>query len=153
MGAKGTYILMLYVNKETVLQIGKLGSFTFMRGTYAYAGSAFGPGGLAARLKHHRSISTRPHWHIDYLRRAASLGDIWVSAKPERLEHVWAEQLLTFESGQCPVKGFGSSDCACYSHLVYFKRKPSPAIISRVLTGAVKANNRLRLFKNPPNTR
>ena len=132
----GTYVLILFLKKGVRLQIGKLGSFDFKRGTYAYVGSALGPGGLAARLKHHGSISARPHWHIDYLRRSATLKDIWVSSKPARLEHAWTEKLLTLETGQCPVKGFGSSDCRCFSHLIYFKRKPSRATISRALAGA-----------------
>ena len=140
MNAKGTYILLLFLRKGVRLQIGKLGSFDFKRGYYAYAGSAFGPGGLAARLKHHRSISARPHWHIDYLRRAATLMDIWISSTPARCEHAWAEKLATLDIGLCPVKGFGSSDCGCYSHLVYFERKPSPTIISRTLDGAFQVN-------------
>ena len=75
------------------------GNFDVKRGYYAYVGSAFGPGGLAARLKQHRSISANPHWHIDYLRRAAALVDSWISAEPDRTEHAWAEKLATLEAG------------------------------------------------------
>jgi len=138
LNAKGTYVLLLYLKKSVRLQIGKLGSFDFKRGTYAYVGSAFGPGGLDARLKHHYTLSANPHWHIDYLRRAATLKDIWVSATPQKSEHAWTKGLLSLDAGQCPVKGFGSSDCHCFSHLVYFVRKPSSVTISRVLTGAVR---------------
>ena len=138
MSAKGTYVLILFLKKGVRLQIGRLGSFGFKRGTYAYVGSAFGPGGLDARLKHHCMSSANPHWHIDYLRRAATLKDIWVSAIPQRSEHAWTEGLLSLDAGHCPVKGFGSSDCLCFSHLVYFKRKPSSMMISRVLAGAVR---------------
>ena len=137
MSTKGTYVLVLFLKKGVGLQIGKLGSFNFKRGYYAYVGSAFGPGGLAARLKHHQTPSARPHWHIDYLKTAAALVDIWFSTKPDRSEHAWAEKLLSLEAGQCPVKGFGSSDCRCLSHLVYFKRKPKPDTLSRVLNSAV----------------
>ena len=136
--AKGTYVLVLFLRKGVRLKVGKLGSFDFKRGYYAYVGSAFGPGGLASRLKHHRSISARPHWHIDYLRRTATLMDIWVSSKPDRCEHAWAEKLAALEAGRCPVKGFGSSDCGCYSHLVYFERKPSHQMISRAMSGAAR---------------
>jgi Uri superfamily endonuclease len=138
LSAKGTYVLILDLKKGLRLRIGKLGRFDFKRGTYAYVGSAFGPGGLNARLKHHRVPSASPHWHIDYLRRAATLRDIWVSATPQRSEHTWTKRLLSLNASQCPVKGFGSSDCRCFSHLVYFKRKPSSVRISRVLAGAVR---------------
>jgi len=136
LSAKGTYALILFLKKGVRLQIGKLGSFDFKRGTYAYVGSAFGPGGLDARLKHHCMLSAKPHWHIDYLRRAATLKDIWVSATPQRSEHAWTKRLLSLDTSQCPVKGFGSSDCRCYSHLVYFDRKPSSVTISSTLAGA-----------------
>ena len=137
MSTKGTYIIVLFIKKGVKLQIGKLGSFDFKRGYYAYVGSAFGPGGLAARLKHHQTLSARPHWHIDYLKTAAALVDIWYSTQPDRSEHTWAEKLLNLEAGQCPVKGFGSSDCHCLSHLVYFERKPTNEMLARVLSGTV----------------
>ncbi len=39
--------------KAIRIQIGKLGQFKFKKGYYAYVGSAFGPGGLNSRIKHH----------------------------------------------------------------------------------------------------
>jgi Uri superfamily endonuclease len=138
--SKGTYVLILFLRKAVRLQIGKLGCFDFKRGYYAYVGSAFGPGGLPARLKHHSSTSARPHWHIDYLRRAAILKDIWISAEADRCEHAWAEKLSALEAGQCPIKGFGSSDCRCFSHLIYFKGKPPSEVISKALAGAYQVS-------------
>ncbi len=49
------------------LEIGRLGSFNIIPGFYAYVGSAFGPGGLRARIRHHLESVAQPHWHIDYL--------------------------------------------------------------------------------------
>ena len=142
MRSKGTYVLILFLRKGIRLQVGQLGCFRFKRGYYAYVGSAFGPGGLAGRLKHHSAASDRPHWHIDYLRRAAALNDIWVSAKAERCEHAWAEKLSALGAGLCPVKGFGSSDCRCFSHLIYFERKPPFEMISKALNNAVRKANK-----------
>ncbi|MCD4722450.1 MAG: DUF123 domain-containing protein [Desulfobacula sp.] len=50
---KGTYIIVMYLDKSKRIQIGKLGQFKFKKGHYAYVGSAFGPGGLKSRIKHH----------------------------------------------------------------------------------------------------
>jgi len=45
---KGTYILILYLNEPAQFTIGKLGTFDFSAGWYAYVGSAFGPGDCVA---------------------------------------------------------------------------------------------------------
>ena len=135
---KGTYVLVLYLRKGARLEIGRLGRFDFKRGYYAYVGSAFGPGGLSARLKHHRTHAKKPHWHIDYLRRAATVKAIWVLAGPERKEHDWAARLNTMEKAQIPVNGFGASDCKCPAHLFYFSKKPSATSIRKTLPGTVR---------------
>lgn len=138
MNDKGTYVLCLYLRKGTRLKIGRLGCFDFKRGYYAYVGSAFGPGGLAARLNHHRTVAKRPHWHIDYLRREAHLKEIWMHTGPERKEHDWAAKLHAMEAAQTPVKGFGASDCKCSTHLFYFSKKPSTTSIRKTLPGTVR---------------
>ncbi|MEJ2590508.1 MAG: DUF123 domain-containing protein [Candidatus Thiodiazotropha sp.] len=94
------------------------------RGWYLYVGSAFGPGGVAARCNHHRRISERPRWHIDYLRAAASLRGIWFTHDTERREHHWAAILSRDMGLECPVAGFGASDCGCESHLFYCGIRP-----------------------------
>lgn len=114
---KGTYIIVLYVDKSKRIQIGKLGQFKFKKGYYAYVGSAFGPGGLNSRIKHHIEPKKRYHWHIDYLNPAVK--EVWVSDPGERLEHEWAGSLGEIASDKIP--GFGCSDCSCESHLFYFK--------------------------------
>jgi len=48
-----------------------------------FVGSAFGPGGLRSRIKHHTQPVRSAHWHIDYLRQAANVIDIWHSADDE----------------------------------------------------------------------
>lgn len=121
---KGTYILVLRLEKATSLSIGKLGHFDFRQGYYLYVGSAFGPGGLTARLKHHLSVSPRPRWHLDYLRPATTVTDIRISDENERTEHIWAERLCSINSMTIPIPGFGSSDCTCPSHLFHSIKKP-----------------------------
>ncbi|NIR50425.1 GIY-YIG nuclease family protein [candidate division KSB1 bacterium] len=97
----------------------------FKIGYYAYVGSAFGAGGLAARINHHLSISNRPRWHIDYLRQKASIEQIWLTESSQKLEHDWARLLSQMDHARITVEGFGASDCRCASHLFYFRYRPS----------------------------
>lgn len=115
--SKGTYILILMMARPRTINVGNLGPQQFTAGYFAYVGSAFGPGGLQARLKRHMRRSRSAHWHIDYLRRAAKLVQIWYSDYPNKLEHPWARQILASRTTFVPVPGFGSSDCRCPSHL------------------------------------
>lgn len=119
---KGSYIIALYLKTSKNIQIGKLGTFHFQKGYHAYVGSALGPGGLSARLNHHLKITNKPHWHIDYLRKETIIKEIWVSEQEDRLEHIWAEKLKGQKNASIPVPGFGSSDCRCATHLVYFQK-------------------------------
>jgi len=64
----GTYALILHLSKKLErIEIGKLGRFAFDAGFYVYVGSAFGPGGLKARLQRHLRTDKPLHWHIDLL--------------------------------------------------------------------------------------
>ncbi|MCU7915789.1 MAG: GIY-YIG nuclease family protein [Candidatus Thiodiazotropha sp. (ex Gloverina cf. vestifex)] len=115
----GTYILLLRCKQRQRIRIGKLGEFPFLPGWYLYVGSAFGPGGVAARCNHHCRISVRPHWHIDYLRSALALREIWFTHDPVHREHHWARCLASGMGLSSPVHRFGASDCDCGSHLFF----------------------------------
>jgi len=69
----GTYILILKSAVTRRVRVGRLGNLQLCPGYYVYIGSAFGPGGLRARIDHHQRLAKRPHWHIDYLRRHTRL--------------------------------------------------------------------------------
>lgn len=64
---KGTYVLIAFVPQMKHVEVGQLGDFDVVPGFYAFVGSAFEAGGLAARIGHHLESATAPHWHIDYL--------------------------------------------------------------------------------------
>ena len=121
----GTYALVL-ANKETgPVRIGRLGTLTMKPGVYIYVGSAFGPGALAARIRHHTQIAVRPHWHIDYLRAACALLGVWYTPEAGHQEHVWANAVARLPGAVVPMAGFGSSDCQCAAHMFWFQRPPS----------------------------
>jgi Uri superfamily endonuclease len=93
---------------------------SFEPGLYLYLGSAFGPGGLRARLARHAARQKVKRWHIDYVRPRMSLANAWFSTSTLRLEHTWAAATLALANGATPQPRFGASDCRCKSHLVFF---------------------------------
>ena len=121
----GTYALIMAATETRCLRIGRLGSLALRPGWYVYVGSAFGPGGIGARLAHHRKLATRPHWHVDHLRPDAALRRVWYTHDPSRREHQWASVLIQLPGSEVPLPGFGASDCRCPSHLVRLSRMPS----------------------------
>jgi Uri superfamily endonuclease len=137
--SSGTYLLILHL--ATPLQqlpIGRLGLADFAPGYYLYVGSAFGAGGLAARLAHHRQAHKQAmHWHIDYLRAHTYLQEIWSVACPHRLEHAWGRALLGMDAIRTPVPGFGASDSPLSTHLFYLPVAPPPQFLSRTLMAAL----------------
>ena len=124
MSETGNYILLLHLSRDEQLTIGKLGTFNFPAGWYAYVGSAFGSGGLVGRLKYHLKPVERPHWHIDYLRQSAQLQEIWLSPSAERREQEWVDLMLAIPGAAVIAEGFGASDSDRESHLIYFDVRP-----------------------------
>ena len=124
---KGTYVLIASVPQMKRIEVGQLGKFDIVPGYYAYVGSAFGSGGLRARLSHHLESIAAPHWHIDYLLRVAQPVEIWYTTASQKLEHHWAEVLEKAPQFRIPIPRFGSSDYhrSRSSHLFYSKRRPS----------------------------
>jgi Uri superfamily endonuclease len=114
----GSYVLLLKATHPTKVQVGKLGKLSIKPGFYVYSGSAFGPGGLGARVGRHLRLNKKLRWHIDYLR--SRVDDVIAYYQPDsRSECLFACELMN-AGGEIPMKGFGSSDCKCESHLVYF---------------------------------
>ncbi len=67
---KGVYVLILRLDNDRDILVGKLGELHFKKGFYAYIGSAMGRGGFKRVTRHFNVAqgknSTRK-WHIDYL--------------------------------------------------------------------------------------
>ncbi len=136
---KGSYLLVLLLTQSVPgLQIGRLGRFNFPAGCYLYVGSAFGPGGLRARLAYHlRHDKQHPHWHFDYLRPYGQLREAWTVAAPQRLECAWCHALVSSPELSVPARGFGARDTGCRSHLFYSPRQPRMAMLSGLLLNQV----------------
>jgi Uri superfamily endonuclease len=117
-GSPGTYILLLELAEGREIAFGRHRQAIHLAdGGYCYVGSALGPGGLAARLKRHASVTKRIHWHIDYLLAHANLSGAIVAADVQRLECEWARWVAR-RADTC-VEGIGASDCSCRGHLFF----------------------------------
>ena len=121
----GIYVLLLHLPEEKTITIGKLGTFDFPSGWYAYIGSAMGPGGLVARIKHHLQVQEKPHWHIDYLRQEADLQEIWLSPDTVKREEEWVDLMIDVPGTAAFADGFGASDSRQETHLFFFDIRPS----------------------------
>jgi Uri superfamily endonuclease len=113
---RGGYILFLELEKAKTLKIGRLGEHRFPAGLYAYAGS--GLGSVEARIGRHLSEKKTRKWHIDYLTAEARTLDYIAFESKRKIECDLAKSMEGL-GGKHLVKGFGSSDCGCESHLIY----------------------------------
>ena len=94
--------------------MGALGKIEFRKGTYAYVGSA--QNGIEKRVARHLRREKRKFWHIDYLlaQETVRIEKVLCKRAPRQEECRTAQALSELGS---PVRGFGSSDCSCSSHL------------------------------------
>jgi len=129
----GTYALWLRITTANTVTIGRRYQLPLAPGWMVYVGSALGPGGVRARLAHHRRLAERPHWHIDHLRQYAGLEAVWFSHGPTRRECLWAAVLAEELHGSLPPFRFGASDCRCPAHLYGFRDRPVLAAFTAAL--------------------
>jgi len=118
---KGTYVLLIVLEREANVAVGRLGFFVFPAGYYLYVGSA--RSGIQPRVRRHLRDEKRLRWHIDYLLEHARVVEVWYAEDLQ--ECLWAKAAREMPEAKVLVPGFGSSDCRCPSHLVYFPVLPS----------------------------
>lgn len=134
----GTYALILENRKSATVVIGRWGELVIEPGYYIYIGSAFGPGGVRARVARHCRRDKSKRWHIDYLREFAEPVVVWFTHEPQHLEHCWA-QAMADVPGADPVSGFGCSDCRCNSHLFFTAAVPELDGFNRPVSDNIEA--------------
>lgn len=131
---RGIYCLVLEVGRATTIRVGSLGLLQFHAGTYIYVGSALGKQAtsIEGRVRRHLGARHRPWWHIDYLMnstKVAPLGVIYAETRRQR-ECQLNRRLLQNLSASQPHRHFGSSDCACESHLLFAGKHRLNSILS-----------------------
>jgi Uri superfamily endonuclease len=115
---KGSYLLVMELQNDTSVIVGKLGPIHFQKGCYVYVGSALN--GLEQRIQRHLRTQKKVHWHIDYLLPFTEVVNVFYKESGRREECRIAQ---AFEKNLSNITGFGCSDCSCKSHLFY--RSPS----------------------------
>ena len=118
---KGIYCLIIFLDKDKSINIGKRIIF-FPKGFYCYVGSALNS--LKKRIERHYKKNKKMHWHIDYFLKEAAIIDI----KTTNNKNECRLSRKISKLADSAIKGFGSSDCKCLTHLYYFKKNPSKAI-------------------------
>lgn len=131
---KGIYVLLIFINKDIKIKIGKLGKINFNKGHYFYVGSA--QNNLEKRIKRHELKRKKKHWHIDYLLsyKNVKIKDIFYKIAGKKWECKTAFLLSKFCD---PVLCFGSSDCKCKGHLL----KVNKVSIQKKLKTFIKYHN------------
>lgn len=112
----GAYVLIIETIKTVSLKVaGKTANLP--AATYLYFGSAWGPGGLRARVGRHLKVGKSLRWHVD---RLSAMGRIsGVVTVPDGEECALFRRFSTAPGCTVPVTGFGSSDCGrCPAHLL-----------------------------------
>ena len=130
---KGGYILLLDLDKESTIHIGRLGDITFDSGYYAYVGSAMR--GLKQRISRHLRQEKKFHWHVDYLLEKASVSNVIVCPSGNSVECIIANEI---GKEYKVINGFGSSDCKCPGHLFYSTLNFGSMIVKKLESTGMK---------------
>jgi Uri superfamily endonuclease len=111
---KGIYVLIIAIDRNISVDTGALGNLSFEKRLYAYVGSA--QNNLEERIKRHLRAEKAKFWHIDYLLANSPVKVLKVfykrAGKPKECKVARELAKKGF-----PIRGFGSSDCTCESHL------------------------------------
>jgi len=113
----GAYQLLIRFGPGRELRVGALGIIAFPPGFYVYTGRA--SRGLLARLKRHLRREKTLRWHVDYLLAEAEVSLVRLFPGGAERECDINADTAGADGYPFPIRGFGSSDCSCPSHLVW----------------------------------
>jgi Uri superfamily endonuclease len=113
------YSLIVKLDKNQKIKIGKLGRINFKKGFYIYTGSALN--GLRKRIERYRKKQKKLLWHMDYLlaNKNAKIVEVFIIKTNKKLE-CRLNKVISTLSNAISIMGFGCSDCGCDTHLYYF---------------------------------
>jgi len=113
----GVYQLLVYLDRNSQIEIGKLGTINFHKGFYIYTGSA--KKNMFHRLRRHFSQDKKLRWHIDYLLQSGEIVAFYMEKYRTDLECKLNRDSIKRYINSVLIPKFGSSDCKCKSHLIY----------------------------------
>jgi Uri superfamily endonuclease len=118
----GSYIVIGRLDNDVILNSGPFSERQVTQGYYLYSGSAYGPGGLCARITRHLNPDSKKFWHFDHLKANLFFEEILYSVYALNHECELIKAIQEMEKVSFPLPGFGSSDCrkGCPAHLAMF---------------------------------
>ncbi|MBU0898811.1 MAG: GIY-YIG nuclease family protein [Nanoarchaeota archaeon] len=120
--SKGIYCLVLALRKDVKIPVGiRKKEYEFPKGFYCYVGS--GMKSLESRIHRHQSKNKKKFWNIDYFLDYADIVAVKTIQTNKKIE-CKVSNIVKSVSEDRHIKGFGSSDCKCPTHLHYFKDSP-----------------------------
>lgn len=115
--AGGAYALLIRLPRPLPVSFGAARDVRLAPGRYLYCGSAYGPGGLAARVGRHLRKCKPMHWHVDQLTARGHVDDVLTVVGGRECDLV--DRFALLPGTRVPLPGFGSADCrSCASHLL-----------------------------------
>ncbi len=145
---KGTYILVISVERGTCFKPGSLPRVRLPPGCYVYVGSAMGPGGFEKRVFRHLRKRKKARWHIDYLTRLRTVEVKSIIYAPLRHGESRLAHMLPSLGFVKVVKGFGATDSPSdFSHLLS-SNEGARKTVERIACGLRRSGIRFRIF-NP----
>lgn len=118
---KGVYCLVIRLDRDSRIKVGKLGIIGFKKGYYCYVGSALN--NLDKRIERHERKKKKFKWHIDHFLKYGKIIDTITIETIKNIECQLSKKISKLSDNQ--INGFGCSDCRCNSHLYYFNKKPN----------------------------
>lgn len=70
---RGAYALVIDLARPLALEISRYAGSVLPAGRYVYCGSAYGPGGIRARVSRHCRTDKKLRWHVDHLTRTGTV--------------------------------------------------------------------------------
>jgi Uri superfamily endonuclease len=112
----GAYVLLINLGGPLSLDMPAFRGKSLAPGLYGYCGSAFGPGGIRARVSRHLRGDKPMRWHVDRLTVAGRVEQAGIHIGGRECD--LAGELLA-RGCMAVLPGFGSSDCrGCPAHLL-----------------------------------
>jgi len=119
---KGIYTLIIQLKASVSMKIVAFGRIRLPKGMYLYTGSARGSGAssIEGRISRHLRKTKRNFWHIDYLlnHELAQIIAVVYSETKRSMECKVNESIRRELRASFRAAHFGSSDCACETHLL-----------------------------------
>jgi len=143
-GAAGAYVLLIRLPVALTPEIPGRAGAVLAPGRYIYCGSAWGPGGLRARIARHLRAGKPVRWHVDRLTEIGAVEEVAVRVGGQECDLVAA---FTAGGATVALPGFGSSDCRrCPAHLL----AAPPGFEARALSATTRAAGRLGPGRTAP---